>query len=915
MCRLFTFLMLALVIAPKLLAQQVLLRSADFKTSRAAEADVVFSHLTERDGLSYKFATDILQDRDGMLWISTIHGLNRYDGRRFEVFRRNLKDPNSILHNSIYALAEDQNGDIWGSTEEGFFCYQKGLNAFRNFRANDATKYPQIPSIVCDLHNQIWGGSAYGLVKLNQENGDWEYLVHDASDVRTISSNLVASITLASHEDGDGLWVATSTGLNYFDNTTSKFKNHRTVANSAIFTDHPIAALHLSSTGLLWAVDELTNEVIGLDTKSETVRYRIPLAGFIQDPTLGSIFESSDHQVWYSSRTYESVRISYLQGTKIEIIRNNAADPGSISGDCIEAGWEDKDKTIWFATSAGISKYNPSKAFYRTEKLSVSYPELNKNWQITCLAQHPSDETWWVGTRNGKIYVADPLSSKRTLIDLQKLTKEPLLSPCITDVDFVNGKTIVCFAEGNTYQLDEKRYVFKRFGVFDSKIANYRARTMSLESDSTFLVSNNRGPVLRWNTRTNAVEEVVLRSPKVARGRDYGANWLKASKGMGSWLALTGNDLGYIHPGSKFIEWIDLEIGMKRFQSGFFASMEVDKDGNAWFSYEAQGLFQVKKLKDEVRSASDVELRRWDSSDGLVNEHIQSSVSDLEGNIWAASSNSFSVFNPQNGNFANFKINLSESNSFYYNYLITLKNGQMLTNIKGNLVAFYPEKIKLLPPQNDPLISTIEVPDRKIFLNGSSKITLEPQENFISIAFGSLSDEVYYGYHFEYLLEGVNSVWVAAGKNAVATYSSLWPGTYTFRLRAKSADGAWTSDEKKIQIHIKAPFYRTWWFIGLVGLSILMLTYWIIRTRLDNLRKMADLVGKAQLLEKEKTVVMYENLKQHLNPHFLFNSLASLGSLIRLDPRQAGDFLDKMSKVYRYILKTKRTKRFHWWKN
>jgi LytS/YehU family sensor histidine kinase len=62
---------------------------------------------------------------------------------------------------------------------------------------------------------------------------------------------------------------------------------------------------------------------------------------------------------------------------------------------------------------------------------------------------------------------------------------------------------------------------------------------------------------------------------------------------------------------------------------------------------------------------------------------------------------------------------------------------------------------------------------------------------------------------------------------------------------------------------------------------------------------------KTQLLEKEKTTVMYENLKQHLNPHFLFNSLTSLSSLIRLDPKKALDFLDKMSKVYRYILRNK----------
>ena len=50
---------------------------------------------------------------------------------------------------------------------------------------------------------------------------------------------------------------------------------------------------------------------------------------------------------------------------------------------------------------------------------------------------------------------------------------------------------------------------------------------------------------------------------------------------------------------------------------------------------------------------------------------------------------------------------------------------------------------------------------------------------------------------------------------------------------------------------------------------------------------------------------MYENLKQQLNPHFLFNSLTSLSSLIRLDQKLAGNFLDSLSKTYRYILKNR----------
>jgi LytS/YehU family sensor histidine kinase len=62
---------------------------------------------------------------------------------------------------------------------------------------------------------------------------------------------------------------------------------------------------------------------------------------------------------------------------------------------------------------------------------------------------------------------------------------------------------------------------------------------------------------------------------------------------------------------------------------------------------------------------------------------------------------------------------------------------------------------------------------------------------------------------------------------------------------------------------------------------------------------------KAQTLEKEKTRVMYESLKQQLNPHFLFNSLTSLSGLIEIDQQLAGNFLKQMSKIYRYILKNR----------
>jgi two-component system LytT family sensor kinase len=64
-------------------------------------------------------------------------------------------------------------------------------------------------------------------------------------------------------------------------------------------------------------------------------------------------------------------------------------------------------------------------------------------------------------------------------------------------------------------------------------------------------------------------------------------------------------------------------------------------------------------------------------------------------------------------------------------------------------------------------------------------------------------------------------------------------------------------------------------------------------------------IQRAERLEKEKALVQYDNLKNQLNPHFLFNALASLNSLIFENQEQASQFLKQLSKVYRYLLENK----------
>jgi sensor histidine kinase YesM len=59
---------------------------------------------------------------------------------------------------------------------------------------------------------------------------------------------------------------------------------------------------------------------------------------------------------------------------------------------------------------------------------------------------------------------------------------------------------------------------------------------------------------------------------------------------------------------------------------------------------------------------------------------------------------------------------------------------------------------------------------------------------------------------------------------------------------------------------------------------------------------------ESERLKKVEARLQYESLKNQVNPHFLFNSLNTLSSLISVNPEKAELFVQEFSKIYRYVL-------------
>ncbi|MBC7885376.1 MAG: histidine kinase, partial [Saprospiraceae bacterium] len=183
-------------------------------------------------------------------------------------------------------------------------------------------------------------------------------------------------------------------------------------------------------------------------------------------------------------------------------------------------------------------------------------------------------------------------------------------------------------------------------------------------------------------------------------------------------------------------------------------------------------------------------------------------------------------------------------------------------------------------------------------------IKLQPDQNLFSIELTALNyedpDKVFYAYK----LSPLNKEWIYTKERNV-TYANLSGDNYTFFYKATIDPSDWNVPVNQLNITVATVFYKKTWFILSMILLISALIYRIYSYRLNQTRNVHKLQLQATMLERDKTEIQYQNLINQFNPHFLFNSLTSLNSLIYENKELASDFLEQLSAVYRYLLTNK----------
>jgi len=184
-------------------------------------------------------------------------------------------------------------------------------------------------------------------------------------------------------------------------------------------------------------------------------------------------------------------------------------------------------------------------------------------------------------------------------------------------------------------------------------------------------------------------------------------------------------------------------------------------------------------------------------------------------------------------------------------------------------------------------------------------VRLKYYQNNIEIIYAgrgiSRSDTV----SFEWKLEGKWEDWkevpfsmLEERMNMMAA-DDLTPGTYLFRARMKKAGGDWLKNEAVLEIIIDPPFWQTltFWIFGIlsIGVFIILIVQWKVRS--VRRQERAKLKHERELFELEAKA-----LRAQMNPHFIFNCLNSIKSLIQhSENKKAVAYLTTFSKLIRTL--------------
>lgn len=807
--------------------------------------NILFSHMTTRDGLSQASITSITQDSQGFIWFGTQEGLNRYDGKKVEVFDHDYKDPTSLSHDWVWSLSPGKDGSMWVGTDGGGLShFDPETKQFRHFRNepdnSNSLSGDRVRVVYQDSQGILWiGTDGEGLNRFDITSGTFTRYQHLLDDPHSLSDDTVLSIL----EDRRGnLWVGTRNGgLNRLDRNNGKFNHYRQDPNDENSLSHDrVRALFEDRDGNLW----VGTYESGLNLFQPETEHFVHFQHDPDDVTSLSnnhvmdIYQDRNGTVWVA--TDGGLNEWRQDASGFARYRYDLADPDSLSNDRATAIFQDQGGVLWIGTYNGVSKWNYVSESFTYYQESGTKHKLSSNI-ITAAAESQGGELW-VGTYGGGLNKLDLLSGE-TVVYRNSDAEQSSLSDDRIMTMFVDQQQIVWVGTlgGGLNRLDPDTGLFSHFRHDPQNphsLSHNGVTSIYGDTNGELWIGTYGGGVNHYDPVTQQFtvykhdpgdNSSVSSNRVMAVYRDRtGILWLGTEDGgLNRFDAETGTFSRYQHdPNSPH------SLG----NNGAWAIHE-SRDGSLWIGTNGGGLNRWS-LKD--RQANRAIFKQYRKSDGLRSDNIMAILEDNWGKIWLSSNRGLARLDPETDEVRTYNLsNGLKDNNFNFAARLASRKGELLFGSLSGLVSFMPDQMgtnEHLPPvalsasTRNGVVQTThsdEIQPREIKLSYADELIVF---EFAGLDFSEPEKNLY-----RYKLDGFDSEWSEPAQYPRTTYTSLPTGHYTFRVMAANNDGVWNQQQAKFVFEIVPPPWLSIWAYMIYLVIIMSLIAVYVRTQSNKL--------------------------------------------------------------------------------
>lgn len=759
-----------------------------------------FHNLNIDEGLIQSQAICLAQDKTGNLWIGTMGGLSRYDGKTFA----NYTVRNGLLANIVTSVAADNRGNIWIGSQKGLSRFNG--TSFRHFQLTGQSLHPvNALQDINVVHDTVWwraAGSIYyitgdklipyrtpgiegGTTALRADAGNlWvaqgDTMFHYAAgkwDTLTFAmkGDQKPPAILNIFKDASGItWLGTNAGL-YF---VSGRKMVCYTLNGQPFNYTSIRSITQDRTGALWlatgsGVMKLSGNMLQVYNKKNG----------LCDNVFYDVMTDAEGNVWLAS---DGLGVFRFSGTLFTVLDETMGLP---SAQIMAITSNKRGDSLFLGT------YESGLFIFNNGKISPRFlPGTEKEQPAVTSLCYTHDQKLWIATKENGLYEYDHQTIRHYTAP-NHLFPSNFVTRLYEDPD---NRLWIGFAYG---VLMRERDTFH---VIPTKSSVHVVSFLSIGTDSILMATEKDGLLLY---HAGVIGDFVTKT--IADSSQINC-FLR--KGSDLWLGSSDNGVIRYNMESRQAHIVNKANGLR---SDFIYNIIDDSAGNIWVG-TGFGLHKIV-LGDNGMP----QVTFYGKAQGItgMESNINAVLRGSDGSIWFGTTNGAVHYQP---------------------------HSTVVSSAPASIVM---QSVKLVGESTidrsyyDSLDQWYGVPQH---------LRLPYRKNNITFAFQAITmsgaDQVLY----RYKMDGIDAPWSEWSTTNSVTYSALPPGKYTFIVQCLGSGGV-VHPQLVYSFEIITPYHKTWWFR--LGILVACILAGIIMQAIYNRRKQNKQRLMARLRAEEQAKI------------------------------------------------------------